>query len=610
MKEIVERAEKLSKYISTTFPAFPSAATVNIRLNKALKNYDEDKIVKPLIITLFGGTGVGKSTLFNKLTGIEGASPVSSGERLKTRVPYIALGRNNFAWQVEFDTLTLDPEGDMPHKPEYVKLYNEDIGAIFIDTPDIDGILMKNHEVTRKMAAMSDIIVYVTSGEKYNDADIISKIRYWAGRKRWFFVMNRFDEIDEKEALQRSFAGKVNELGFEEDDKTVFFVDSVNGEFDYHKLRESLFSSRSPEDVKMFRVDQLLLEIEYALRREDVIRPIRDVKEEIGRCREKISESIGQLYRENLEKPEVTKAIDAIVKEKVWQSLGGKVGFFISFVVWLKLRIHAAGAAFQLGRMFMGSISIVRILMLGFHSIMAALRGTISMRRLFDKFDNNIGDKFELWRKESVEILKENYLFLPDKIEKEESLSDATERVSSDGIAAKAVMELIPLLKKNREDGKREHHFFDEVLPPIERAIEESAARVVEKRVGWFHRFFGNLLPTIFFFHMVFRVVHSWILGVWLPFGFYTEALLILIVSLLPGYFLISAAVVKSNKKIDIDGIIDSIPETYPVKPLLRGEEMLEHLIDELILLETTITVRRETIKRELNTGRFGISRY
>src|SRR4051812_48869880 len=67
----------------------PAIAQLALRLGQVASS-SEGPYERPVLAALIGGTGVGKSQLFNALIGRPEASPTSSAERLKTKHPVIA----------------------------------------------------------------------------------------------------------------------------------------------------------------------------------------------------------------------------------------------------------------------------------------------------------------------------------------------------------------------------------------------------------------------------------------------------------------------------------------------------------------------------------------
>lgn len=159
---------------------------------------------RPLVVAFFGGTGVGKSSLLNRLagralarTGVERPTSHEATLYLHTTVTLASL-----------------PSG-MP--ADRVRIARHDDAALrdiaWIDTPDIDSTAAENRELALACAAYVDLLVYVVSPERYRDDVGWREVRRRAQHCGWAFAINRWDEGD---AAQRGdFAGMLHDAGFE-----------------------------------------------------------------------------------------------------------------------------------------------------------------------------------------------------------------------------------------------------------------------------------------------------------------------------------------------------------------------------------------------------------
>ncbi|HMK35561.1 MAG TPA: GTPase [Desulfomonilaceae bacterium] len=140
----------------------------------------------PLITCLVGGTGTGKSTLFNSLTGRK-ISDVG------TRRPY-TLRAVVLAHEDAIPKLADCPffKGDT-NEAVIVSDRNPDSAAlVLVDTPDFDSVEVSNRVIAENFFIISDVLVFVTSQEKYGDLAghrIGLQARAWG--KKIVFVMNK-----------------------------------------------------------------------------------------------------------------------------------------------------------------------------------------------------------------------------------------------------------------------------------------------------------------------------------------------------------------------------------------------------------------------------------
>jgi energy-coupling factor transporter ATP-binding protein EcfA2 len=135
-----------------------------------------------LVITLMGGTGVGKSTLLNALAG--GAIAQASFTRPTTRDPVVYYHQS-------VAPNRLDPA------LQFCKLVAHDRpaleGKILVDTPDLDSNDLANREKLFRILPVADIVLYVGSQEKYHDKlgwDLFLNQRQ---RRAFAFVLNKWD---------------------------------------------------------------------------------------------------------------------------------------------------------------------------------------------------------------------------------------------------------------------------------------------------------------------------------------------------------------------------------------------------------------------------------
>ncbi len=161
-----------------------------------------------LWITLIGGTGTGKSTLFNSLCG--DTLSQAGIERPKTSGPII------FAHE------SADLERDLPLKDVVVEripkgdlLSRSGMGALggegrmvfvehtqesmahlaIVDTPDLDSLEVKNRRIVEELMLLSDVVLFVASQEKYADEVPFRFFkRFYREGKKYFFVLNKAQE--------------------------------------------------------------------------------------------------------------------------------------------------------------------------------------------------------------------------------------------------------------------------------------------------------------------------------------------------------------------------------------------------------------------------------
>jgi energy-coupling factor transporter ATP-binding protein EcfA2 len=162
----------------------------------------------PLIAILLGGTGTGKSTLFNSLCG----APISRVGVIRplTMIP-TAFTHRDFAERLgecpmmgggikgnQAERFGRLAEMRVHDRAEFKRL-------ILVDTPDFDSVEETNRATADDFLILADIVIYVTSQEKYADEkglDFLGKALRWG--KKSLVVMNKVsseDALSDFEAL-------------------------------------------------------------------------------------------------------------------------------------------------------------------------------------------------------------------------------------------------------------------------------------------------------------------------------------------------------------------------------------------------------------------------
>lgn len=139
---------------------------------------------RPLIVAFIGGTGVGKSSLLNRLAG---QSVAKAGvERPTSREVTLYHHRSLHLRQLPAN-LPLDK----------TKLAQHDNPAnshiVWIDMPDFDSIELSNKALVLEWLPHIDVLLYVVSPERYRDNKAWQLLKAEGGKHAWLFVMNQWD---------------------------------------------------------------------------------------------------------------------------------------------------------------------------------------------------------------------------------------------------------------------------------------------------------------------------------------------------------------------------------------------------------------------------------
>lgn len=158
-----------------------------------------------LWIVFVGGTGTGKSTIFNTLCGM----PLSDTgvERPKTRGPIAYVHQNvpvekDFPFpEIGLKRIKAEPRSKQGQtgQPGEILILEHDrqelAHLILVDTPDFDSIENHHRKMAEDLYLLSDIAVFVTSQEKYADKVPYEFLQNMQEDERtYFFLLNKANQ--------------------------------------------------------------------------------------------------------------------------------------------------------------------------------------------------------------------------------------------------------------------------------------------------------------------------------------------------------------------------------------------------------------------------------
>lgn len=262
----------------------------------------------PLITCLMGGTGTGKSTLFNSLAHRK-ISEV--GMRRPCTVKALILSPagpvNNLR---ECPFLKLDPDGN-------TILIVDDSPAsdniILVDTPDFDSIELSNRVIAEDFFIISDVIVFITSQEKYADLaghQMAERARQWG--KKTVFVMNKVTSHaafnDFRRALE--LRGQMSEPVRIE--RFPAAPELIEGLPERPEVAERMLAQTSRVGAESLRKKEMeRLKIHTVASLEDLEKALSDQTERVA----EVNHKIDGIFKETSEKMELQ--LDAIVSEDI-----------------------------------------------------------------------------------------------------------------------------------------------------------------------------------------------------------------------------------------------------------------------------------------------------
>jgi GTPase Era involved in 16S rRNA processing len=155
-----------------------------------------DKGSRPLIVAFMGGTGVGKSSLLNRLAGkaIARAGVERPTSREVTLYHHHTVAIKHLPEQLPLAQIKI-AEHDDPSKKN----------IIWIDMPDFDSTEQSNKHQVLEWLPYIDVLIYVVSPERYRDEKAWRLLLEEGGKHGWLFVLNQWDrgQIEQYEDFQQ-----------------------------------------------------------------------------------------------------------------------------------------------------------------------------------------------------------------------------------------------------------------------------------------------------------------------------------------------------------------------------------------------------------------------
>ena len=145
---------------------------------------------RPLVVGLFGGTGVGKSTLLNRFAGEDIAR--ASVERPTSREITVYLHES-----VSVDHLPREfPVQQLRTESHANQQYRS---VMWIDMPDFDSVEQSNRQLVSQWLPHIDVVIYVVSPDRYRDDNGWRLLLEHGTQHAWIFVINHWDRGDDRQ---------------------------------------------------------------------------------------------------------------------------------------------------------------------------------------------------------------------------------------------------------------------------------------------------------------------------------------------------------------------------------------------------------------------------
>jgi hypothetical protein len=150
-----------------------------------------------LTIGLLGGTGVGKSTLMNALAGKE----ISSASHLRPYTDDVMIYRHVDAPVPSSLPISGIPWREVTHEESSIK------GMLLCDLPDFDSLIGEHRERVIQFLEYLDLLIWVTSPEKYGDGRFYEFLRLVPrSKENFYFVLNKTDLLFEGKSENEGLA--------------------------------------------------------------------------------------------------------------------------------------------------------------------------------------------------------------------------------------------------------------------------------------------------------------------------------------------------------------------------------------------------------------------
>jgi len=171
---------------------------------------DFKKRLPALWVVVLGGTGTGKSTIFNALAGKQLSE--TGVERPKTTGPILyahercelargipIAGMEATAIPLSHDVL--NPTAGLSGGLIILEHGREEFSHIVLaDTPDLDSVELVNRRAAEDLYHLADAVIFVTSQEKYADeVPYLFLLRVLRDQRLCYFILNKADASSKKE---------------------------------------------------------------------------------------------------------------------------------------------------------------------------------------------------------------------------------------------------------------------------------------------------------------------------------------------------------------------------------------------------------------------------
>jgi len=244
---------------------------VDVRSPETLFNHNDSR---PLIVAFMGGTGVGKSTLLNRLAGK--AIARTGVERPTSREVTLYHHHSVAMLHLPDNQSGNNQANKLPVAQVKIAQHEDDSkkNIVWIDMPDFDSTELTNKQQVLQWLPHIDVLIYVVSPERYRDEKAWRLLLAEGSRHAWLFVLNQWDRGQPEQ--YDDFRQQLHKAGFFEPIifKTVCADDLQTDEF---AALEATISSLATEHI----VAQLELR-GLQIRKHELKQKLQDAIQKLG----------------------------------------------------------------------------------------------------------------------------------------------------------------------------------------------------------------------------------------------------------------------------------------------------------------------------------------